>query len=208
MLKLNSNTLATSCKVLTHWKRPWCWEGLGAGGEGDDRGWDGWWHHRLDGHEFEWTPGVGDGQGGLACCNSWVCKESDMTERLNWTEYFWSWWNNRDHVYPLHLKKKKKKANDQLTKQTKNKRKISQTNQNLKTKEKDPLKAKQQQKQVEIHESMSLDLGQEANRTVIPERRGRDGVLRWFRHIAGRVYQAQCRRRTKTEPGSFPELRT
>ena len=44
------------------------------------------WHHQLDGHEFEWTPGVGDGQGGLACCNSWGCKESDMTERLNWTE--------------------------------------------------------------------------------------------------------------------------
>ena len=41
------------------------------------------WHHRLDGCEFEWTPGVGDGQGGLACCNSWGCKESDKTERLN-----------------------------------------------------------------------------------------------------------------------------
>ena len=38
------------------------------------------WHHRLDGHEFGWTPGVGDGQGGLACCDSWGCKESDMTE--------------------------------------------------------------------------------------------------------------------------------
>ena len=38
----NSNTLATWCKELTHWKRHWCWEGLGAGGEGDDRGWDGW----------------------------------------------------------------------------------------------------------------------------------------------------------------------
>ena len=38
----NANTLATSCKELTHWKRLWCWEGLGAGGEGDDRGWDGW----------------------------------------------------------------------------------------------------------------------------------------------------------------------
>ena len=38
----NSSTLATSCEKLTHWKRPWCWEGLGAGGEGDDRGWDGW----------------------------------------------------------------------------------------------------------------------------------------------------------------------
>ena len=38
----NSSTLATSCKELAHWKRPWCWEGLGAGGEGVDRGWDGW----------------------------------------------------------------------------------------------------------------------------------------------------------------------
>ena len=44
------------------------------------------WHHRLDGHESEWTPGVGDGQGGLACCDSWGCKESDTTERLNWIE--------------------------------------------------------------------------------------------------------------------------
>ena len=44
------------------------------------------WHHRLDGHEFEWTPWVGDGQGDLACCDSWGCKESDTTERLNWTE--------------------------------------------------------------------------------------------------------------------------
>ena len=44
------------------------------------------WHHRLNGHESEWTPGVGDGQGGLACCDSWGRKESDMTERLNWTE--------------------------------------------------------------------------------------------------------------------------
>ena len=44
------------------------------------------WHQWLDGHEFEWTPGVGDGQGGLACCNSWGRKELDRTERLNWTE--------------------------------------------------------------------------------------------------------------------------
>ena len=44
------------------------------------------WHHRLNGHEFRWTLGVGDGQGGLACCSSWGRKESDMTERLNWTE--------------------------------------------------------------------------------------------------------------------------
>ena len=41
------------------------------------------WHHRLDGHEFGWAPGVGDGQGGLACCSPWGHKESDRTERLN-----------------------------------------------------------------------------------------------------------------------------
>ena len=42
------------------------------------------WHHRLDGCESEWTPGVGDGQGGLLCCGSWGRKESDTTELLNW----------------------------------------------------------------------------------------------------------------------------
>ena len=47
------------------------------------------WYHQLDGHEFGWTPGVGDGQGGLACSNSWGCKESDTTEQLNWTELNW-----------------------------------------------------------------------------------------------------------------------
>ena len=44
------------------------------------------WHHQLNGHEFEWTSGVNDGQGGLAYCDSWGHKESDTTERLNWTE--------------------------------------------------------------------------------------------------------------------------
>ena len=44
------------------------------------------WHHWLNGHGFGWTPGVGDGQGGLVCCSSWGRKESDMTEWLNWTE--------------------------------------------------------------------------------------------------------------------------
>ena len=48
------------------------------------------WHHRLDGHEFGWTLGVGDGQGGLVCCDSWGHKESDTTERQNWTELNWS----------------------------------------------------------------------------------------------------------------------
>jgi len=46
------------------------------------------WHHQFNGHGFGWTPGVGDGQGSLACCGSWGCKELDMTERLNWTEHF------------------------------------------------------------------------------------------------------------------------
>ena len=49
------------------------------------------WHHRLNGHEFESTPGVGDGQEGLVCCGSWDCKElqeSDMTEELNSTEVY------------------------------------------------------------------------------------------------------------------------
>ena len=82
----NSNTWAKGCEELTHLKRPWCWERLRAG-EGDDRGWDGWMHHWLDRHESEWTLGVGYGQGGLACCDSWGRKESDMTEQLNWTEY-------------------------------------------------------------------------------------------------------------------------
>ena len=44
------------------------------------------WHHQLNGHGFGWTPGVGDGQGGLACWSPWGCKESDTTEQLNWTE--------------------------------------------------------------------------------------------------------------------------
>ena len=63
------------------------------------------WHHRLDGHEFEWTLGAGDGQGGLACCDSWGCKESDMTERLNWTEHIDS------NTVSQGEKKKKEKEN-------------------------------------------------------------------------------------------------
>ena len=49
------------------------------------------WHHRLDGHEFEQTPGVGDGQGGLVCYSSWGCKESDITEWLNWLTVVFIW---------------------------------------------------------------------------------------------------------------------
>ena len=51
------------------------------------------WHHWLNGHEFEQAPGVGDGQGGLECCIPWGCKESDMTEWLNWIEL--NWWKDR-----------------------------------------------------------------------------------------------------------------
>ena len=65
-------------------QRPWCWERLRAW-EGDDRGWDGWMASPTQWHGFGWTLGVGDGQGGLACCSSWDCKESNMTE-LNWTK--------------------------------------------------------------------------------------------------------------------------
>ena len=60
--------------------------GIVAGGEGDNRGWDGWVASPTQ-WTWVWTPGVGDGQGGLACCDSWGCKESDTTERLNWTDY-------------------------------------------------------------------------------------------------------------------------
>ena len=82
----NSSTLATSCEELTHWKRLRCWGGLGAGGEGATEDEMAGCHHRLDGHESEWTLGVGDRQGGLACCDSLGRKESDTTEQLNWTE--------------------------------------------------------------------------------------------------------------------------
>ena len=60
------------------------------------------WHHRLDGLEFEWTLGVGDGQGGLACCNSWGCKELDTTERLDWTGTYFTLWEIALPPYLFH----------------------------------------------------------------------------------------------------------
>ena len=66
MLNRISNPLATRCKELTHWKRPWCLERLRARGEGDNRGWDRRWYHLLNGWEFEQTPGDSKGQGSLA----------------------------------------------------------------------------------------------------------------------------------------------
>ena len=53
------------------------------------------WHHWLNGRESVWAPRVGDGQGGLACCNSWSRKELDMTEQLKWTELNWTELNSR-----------------------------------------------------------------------------------------------------------------
>ena len=82
----SSNPLATWCEELTLWKRPWCWERLKVGGEGDDRGWDGWMAS-LTQWTWVWVNSAnGDGQGCLACCSSWGDKESDMTAWLNWTE--------------------------------------------------------------------------------------------------------------------------
>ena len=85
----SSHTLAIWCEELTHLKRPWCWERLKVGGEGKSEDVMVVWHHWLNGHGFGWTLGVGDGQGGLACCDSQGCKELDMTEWLNWTELNW-----------------------------------------------------------------------------------------------------------------------
>ena len=65
-------------------------EWLGEGGKGTTVDEMAGWHHWLNGREFEWTPGVGDGQGGLTCCDSWGLKESDTTEWLNWTELNWT----------------------------------------------------------------------------------------------------------------------
>ena len=71
----SSNTLATWCEELTHWKRPWCWERLMAGGEGDNRRQDGWMASLT-----QWTRVW---QGSLACCNPWGLNELDMTEWLS-----------------------------------------------------------------------------------------------------------------------------
>ena len=59
------------------------------------------WHHELDRHEFEWTLGVGDGQGGPTCCYLWGHNESDMTEWLNWTYNEWCWVSF--HIFISHL---------------------------------------------------------------------------------------------------------
>ena len=84
----NSNTLATWCEKLTHSKIPWCWEGLGAGGEGDDRGWDGWMASQtqctwvwVDSGSWWWTgsPGMLQFMGSQRVRHYWATE-------LNWTE--------------------------------------------------------------------------------------------------------------------------
>ena len=85
----NSNTLAPWCEELTHLKRPWCWEWLKAGGDRDDRGWDGWMAS-LTQWTWVWVSlGVGDRQGSLVYCSLWGLKELDMTEWLNWMNWYW-----------------------------------------------------------------------------------------------------------------------
>ena len=87
MLKLRLQYfLGIWCEESICWKRPWCWERLTAGGEGDDRGWD-VGYYWLDGHEFEQAPGAGEGQGSLLCRSPWSRKELDTTESLNWLSH-------------------------------------------------------------------------------------------------------------------------
>ena len=71
---------------LTHWKRPWCWKDWRQEKKGMTEDGMGGWHRWFDGHEFEQSPGIGDGQGSLACCSPRSCKESDMTEWRHCTE--------------------------------------------------------------------------------------------------------------------------
>ena len=83
----NSNTLATWREELTHWERPWCWERLKVGGVGDGRGWDGWWHHWLNGRKFVQTP-RGTGKTGVWQSIGSQMVGQDWVTELNWYNYF------------------------------------------------------------------------------------------------------------------------
>ena len=88
MLKLKLQDLGHLMWRADSLKRPWCWERLREGGEGDDRGWDGWMAS-LTQWTWVWVnPGSLWWTGSLVCCCSWSLKESDTTEWLNWTELF------------------------------------------------------------------------------------------------------------------------
>ena len=97
MLKLKSQYFGHLMWRVDSLEKTLMLAGTGGRRKGDDRGWDGWWHHWLDAHESEWTPGVGDGQGGPVCCNSWGRKELDTTKRLNWTELYN--FNEDEHLF-------------------------------------------------------------------------------------------------------------
>ena len=84
----SSNTLATWCIEQTHWKRPWCWERLKGGGEGGNRGWDGWMASSTQWTWIQANSRDSEGQGSLACCSPWAHKELDTTEWLKWTKNF------------------------------------------------------------------------------------------------------------------------
>ena len=87
MLKLKLQFFG-HCEKLIHLKRPWCWVRLKVGGEGDDRGWDGWMASPT---QWTWV-WIGDGQGGLVCCSPWGHKELYMTwvTELNWIYFHFS----------------------------------------------------------------------------------------------------------------------
>ena len=84
----NTNTLATCYKELTHWKRPWCWERLKAGGEGDDRGWDGWMASLTQWTWVWMNPGSWWWNGRSCALQSMVLQRvgHDWETELNWTE--------------------------------------------------------------------------------------------------------------------------
>ena len=93
MLKPKLSTFATWLKSWLIWKDPDAGKDWGKEEKGrieDEM--VGWHHYSLNGHEFGWTPGVDDGQGGLACCSSWGHKESDTTEWLNWLNWLKILW--------------------------------------------------------------------------------------------------------------------
>ena len=99
VLNLKLKTLATWYEQLAHWKDPDAgkdWKQEKGMTEDEMVG----CHHWHNGHEFEWTPGVGNGQGGLTCRGSWGGKESDTTELLNWTDF------QSFHIYPVSVIRK------------------------------------------------------------------------------------------------------
>ena len=85
-VEAETNTLATWCEELTHWKRPWCWERLKAGGEGDDRGWDGWMASPTQWRWVWWNSRSWWWTGRPGVLQSMGSQRSDTTERLNTTD--------------------------------------------------------------------------------------------------------------------------